>query len=114
MGNINMDDGDKYGRVDNDDKYGRVDKYCLNHDHQGCKNNNKKDDGDKYGRIDKNNNKDDGLGDKYGRIDKNTNTDPTIKDVETWNVWKTGTVDFNVHIDKYGKMLGLYMHCMLK
>ena len=40
--------------------------------------------------------------------------DPTIKDVETWNVWKTGTVDFNVHIDKFGKMLALYMHCMLK
>ena len=39
---------------------------------------------------------------------------PNIKSVEAWKEWKDDILDFNLNVDKFGKMLGMYMHCLLK
>merc|ERR1719219_86976 len=34
---------------------------------------------------------------------------PNIKSVEAWKEWKDDILDFNLNVDKFGKMLGMYM-----
>merc|ERR1719242_552712 len=37
---------------------------------------------------------------------------PNIKSFEAWKEWKDDILDFNLNVDKFGKMLGMYMHCL--